>query len=56
MWYVNQKYNDLPLETIDEAETMPEASYLRNEYDFADQSSVYTISRTPTEDWESEDD
>ena len=26
MWYVNQKYNDLPLETIDEAETMPEAS------------------------------
>ena len=45
MYYINYKYKEQPIETIDEAESMKEALYLLGEYVISDPSGKYQISR-----------
>jgi len=51
MWYINQKYKDLPKETIDEAETMKEGLFLLSQYQVADKVSRFSLDNKCDKEW-----
>ena len=53
MFYINFKYANMPIETIEECETRKEAKYLLGEYTHGqwDTLSKYWISTRSTKEW-----
>ena len=50
MYYIQRKDSNY-LETVDEAKTLKEAKYLRNEYSIADNAGYYYISQRACKGW-----
>jgi len=56
MFYINFKYTNMPIETIEECKTRNEANYLVGEYTYGggQPNCKYWISKRSTKEWKEE--
>ena len=55
MWYINMKYKENDLETVDEHENLETALILLGEYQISDETSEFSVSNECTKECRDED-
>ena len=55
MWYINMKYKENDLETVDEHENLETALILLSEYQISDKTSEFSVSNECAKEWRDED-